>query len=110
LHDARRTLAHAADLLLAFSESTRDVQGARIQAIAATIGDADVMRLDLDAAQRMLGTIWSLLMMAGQDRLRAGNLPAPATGRGQQLNRSAGDVPKLRWTRSTCATAGWLAT
>jgi len=96
LHDARRTLAHAVDLLLAFPDSTRDAQGPRIRAIAATIGDADVMRLDLEAARRMLGTVWSLLIMARQDRLRAGNLPATATGRVQQLNRSAGGVPKLR--------------
>jgi MOSC domain-containing protein YiiM len=95
LHDARRTIAEAIDVLAEFPESTHDAQTQRRVQVEALVGSVDVMVLGVDEAQRMLNMVWPLMMSAREDRVRVGNLPATATGRVVQLNRSSGGVPKL---------------
>jgi len=95
LHDARRTIAEAAELLADFPSTVHAAQAQRREQIETNIGAVDIMALQIDEAERLVQMVWPLLMSARDDRVRVGDLPATATGRVMQLSRSGGGVPKL---------------
>ena len=92
--DARRTLAHALDLLDQFPIEVHERQADRRDRIAAATAGIEAMRADVDDLVAPLSQVWPELLAARDDRVAAGLLPATALGSVIHLAVSDGGLPK----------------
>lgn len=94
--DARRTLAHAAELFDVYAESRNGAVIASLRAEALdSIDGLDPFHAPADDLDAPLRAFWQAWTAAGPALRAAGELPATATGSVAALHTSSGGVPKL---------------
>ena len=92
--DARRTLAHALDLIDQFPIEVHGRQADRRNRIAAATAGIDAMKADVDDLLAPLAQVWPELLAARDDRVAADLVPTKTVGSVTHLAVSDGGLPK----------------